>query len=333
MPRAPEMQQQVQTAGLPGVRIGGAPSPESYGAGLGETTRRIGLALYEQEIRSADHAAVMEAETRAGQEQLRIMQDVTQLRGKNAAEAPLFASQEFDKINADIEKGLNGDRQKGMYQSVVRHKREALDRFALSHFNQENDRFQEDTFKANIAQSVDVARANAEAPLQVALEKDVQEQKIRARATRLGYDGTPQEQDELTAIHSRTNTEVIQALLTKGQDQRARAYYDQLKKEERPRSRVDEETGAVREIPARLQFTARDRDTIEKALDEGSTRGFARRTVNALVSEGIATAEDRQARVAKLNELADSGRIDDKTFDAAKQRLEHEFHTYDQFQT
>lgn len=306
MPRAPQLQQQVQAQALPGVRLQAAPSPESFGANTGQLAARIGAAVYDQELRAADHAAVMEAETKAGQEQLRIMQGVTQLRGKHAAQAPLYAAQEFDKINAEIASRLNGDRQKGMYESVVRAKRESLDRFALTHFNQENDRFQEDTFKANISQSVDVARANAESPVQVSFEKDLQAQKVRERAIRLGYDGTPQEQDEINATHSRTNTEVIKGLVEKGQDLRAKAYYDQLKKGESGN---------------KLEFTAQDRDVVERVLLEGSTRGEAhRQTIKILGEIGMDTPEQRRQALNMADAIGD-----EKVGELVRQKLEHRF--------
>lgn len=306
MPKAPQLTQQVQAQALPGVRLQAAPSPESFGAGFGQLASRVGMAVYEQELRAADHAAVMEAETRAGQEQLRIMQGVTQLRGKHAAQAPLFAAQEFDKINTEIAGSLHNDRQKGMYDSVVRQKRESLDRFALSHFNQENERFQEDTFKANISQSVDVARANADAPVQVAFEKDLQAQKVRERAARLGFDGTPQEQAEINATLSRTNTEVIKGLLENGQDLRASAYYNQLKKGESGN---------------KLEFTAQDRGAVENALLEGSTRGEAhRQTIKILGEIGMDTPEQRRLALNMADAMGN-----EKVGELVRQKLEHRF--------
>lgn len=333
MPRVPEGQQQVRDAALPGVRVSAAGSPQSYGAEVGQTVARAGQQLFTQELEAADRTAVMEADTAASKLQLQILGKIQQRRGKDAATSQDDADTEFATVEDQLSGTLSNHRQKAMFQSVMRGRRESLSRSAMAHASQELDRYEEQTYKDSNDQAVDSARLNAESPLQVGLEKDLLKQRVELRSQRLGFDRDMQ-RHELTQHYSRINAAVIEGLLTKGQDQRARAYYQQMTKgETSDQQQVDAQTGDVTTTPRQLQFTAKDRESVEKSLEEGSTRGFARRTVNALVAEGIATAEERQARMAKLNEMADSGRIDDKTFDAAKQRLEHEFHTYDQFQT
>lgn len=333
MPRVPEGQQQVRDAALPGVRVSAAGTPQSYGAEVGQTVMRAGQQLFTQELEAADRTAVMEADTAASKLQLHILGNVQKRRGKDAADSQDYADAEFANVEEQLSGTLSNHRQKAMFQSVMRQRREGLSRSAMSHAAQELERYEDQTYKDSIEQAVNASRMNADSPLQVGFEKDRLGQVVELRAQRLGMNHEMQ-QAELTQQYSRINTAVIEGLLTKGDDQRARAYYAKMKEgEEKDRLHVDDQTGEITKISKLMQFTAKDRETVEKALDEGSTRGFARRTVNMLVAEGIATAEERQARMAKLNELADSGRIDDKTFDAAKQRLEHEFHTYDQFQT
>lgn len=332
MPRVPEAQQQIRDAALPGVRVSAAGSPQSFGAEVGQTLSRAGLTLYQREIDAADHAAVMEAETAASRLQLQILGNVQKRRGKDAVDAQDYADQEFAVVEEQLSGTLSNSRQRAMFQSVVRSQREGLSRSALQHSRAELDKFETQTYQDNVAQAIDAARMHAQDPVQVAADKDILRQKVELRAQRLGLDSDMQKA-ELTQHFSKLNTAVIEGLLTKGEDQRARAYYAKMKEgEETNRTRVDEQTGDVTTLSALMQFTAKDREAVEKALDEGSTRGMARRTANALVAEGIATAEDRQARLDKLNELADSGRIDEKTFEATKQRLEHAFNTYDQFQ-
>src|SRR5512146_2885001 len=299
MPRAPQIPQQIQPAALPGVRVSAAGTPESYGANVGQTAARIGAAIYDREVYAADHAAVLDAETKAGDAQLQIIQQMSQMRGKDAAQAPDYAAQTFDKATADIQKGLSNDRQRGLFAGLMRTKRDSLNRLALSHFNQENERFLEHTFNANMSQSVNMARANADSPLQVADEKDLQAMKIRERAQRLGYNGTPQEQDEITAMHSRTNTEVIRGLLSNDEDLKAKAYYDAMLKQEKAHP-----GGGL------LNFTAQDRDAVQRAVEEGSTRGTAQRLLRGWLASGKTEGEmyaeaDKQDN-PKITDLAHS---------------------------
>lgn len=319
MPTAPMGQRQVVDQGAPGVRVQAAPTARTYGDGIGDTVSSASVRMYDLQTRSSDHAAVIEAETRANAEQLRIQQDVLNMKGKEASNAPQYAQEEWGKVHQDIIDSLANDRQKAMYHSVGLAKGEIINRGALQHFNQEDEAYQNETYKANLSSSVNVARANADSPVAVAFEKDLQKMRVDERAAKYGYSGTPQQDAEITGIHSTTNKEVINGLLDKGQDLRAKAFYDQLMKGEKAE-------------PTKLQFTASDRDVVDKAIVEGSTRGQSRRVVNDLVAKGIDTSDERKARLNELNTMADSGKISDKAYDLSRQRLEHEFSNTDQIQ-
>lgn len=317
MPTAPMAQRQVVDQAFPNVRVSAAPTDDTYGGQIGDTVARASVRMYDLQTRSSDHAAVVEAETRANEEQLRIQQETRGFKGKDASKAPEYAQAEWGKVHEDILGSLGNDRQRAMYHSIGLQKGEIINRGALQHFNQEDDAYQEQTFKANISSSVNVARANAESPTAVAFEKDLQQMRVDEHAAKHGYSGTPQHDEAITAVHSQTNKEVIHGLLDKGQDLRAKAFYDRIMKDEKAN-------------PTKLQFTASDRDTVDKAIFEGSTRGASRRVTSELMSKGIETSDDRKARNAELSQLVDSGKIDDKTYDQAKQRLEHEYSHFDQ---
>lgn len=312
MPTAPMAQRQVMDQAAPGVRVQAAPTAATYGDKIGDTVANASVRMYDLQTRSSDHAAVIEAETRANAEQLRIQQEVYEMKGKNASNAPQYAQEEWGKVHEDIIGSLANDRQKAMYHSIGLQKGEIINRGALNHFNQEDQRYQDETYKANLSSSVNVARANAESPVAVAFEKDLQQMRVDERAAKFGYSGTPQHDEEIATIHSTTNKEVINGLLDKGQDLRAKAFYDRIMKDEKAN-------------PTKLQFTAQDRDHVDKAIFEGSSRGASRRVVGDLLAKGIDTSDDRKARQAELSAMADKGTISDKTYDLARQRLDHEF--------
>ncbi len=308
MPRVP--QQQVSDAPLPGVRVGGFSTPDSYGAGVGKTLARIGASLYEREVDAADHAAVLEAETQAGAAQLQTLNNLNKYKGKQASLAVDESLSAYDDATSKIRSGLS-DRQRGIFDTRNVHRREAVNRAALSYSNAENDRFQEQNFKANIEQSINLARANAQFPKQVMDELINQDRTIREYGAIRGF--SPEQTDlAVTQAHSQTNTAVINALLASGNDIQAKAYYDFRKKAENGTS---------------AQFTAEHRDAIERALGEGSTRGEARRTAEALIQKhGLDTLDQRKALLDDIR-----GIDNDKVADLVRQRVEHEFSTVDQF--
>lgn len=312
MPRVPAREQQVRDIAMPGVRVSGAMTEEALGVGVGNTIQKAGQQLYETERYYADQAAALEADTKAGQAQLKILEGLRGLRGKDAARAGDYVAEEFGKVTDELNKGLKSERQKIWLGHLLRSKRSALDQAALQHFSTENERFLGDTFKANLSQSIDTARAFADSPTHVEAEKAKQASIIEQKAMRLGYAGTEQEVNERLSAHSMTNREVIRGLLAKGDDLRASAYYNHLKKSETPDS---------------LSFTAQDRDIVEGLVLEGSTRGQARRTANELIEKhGIETVDQRKAILDSIK-----GIENDKVADLVRQRVEHEFSAVDQF--
>ena len=325
MPQVPRPQQHVSPVGLPGVREMAAPTPDSYGAGVGDRAAKLGAAVYEREIYFADHAAVMEAETLASKEQLRIQRDVYNMRGKNAANAPDYALKEYDDIDQQIMNGLVNDRQRGMYQRISRQKREMLNRASLVHADEEAERFGTEMFNANMKTSIDVARSYGDFPLGVENEKNNQTRLIELRAAQYGYLGTPQYKEQVKEAHSATNRAVIEGLITKGEDLKAKAFYDKMLEIERLQTRVDEQTGQMTETPSQLQFTAQDREAVQKILLEGSTRGEAhRQTIKILGEVGMDTPEERRTALNMADAMSD-----EKVGELVRRKLEHRFEQED----
>ena len=315
MPQVPQYQPQVSPQGVPSARIGPAASPESYGAGIGDTLQRAGAQLYQQELYHQDRAAVLEAETKVNAVQLQIQDQLTNLRGKDAARSVDFALGAFDKAHADIMSGLTSDRQRYYYSQAAARTRESLNRSALVHFHRENEAFQENTFQGFMTESLNVARANYQDPMTVAFQRMQREGAIKDRAQRLGYSGTPQEASELVAANSAIHKEVIGAMLANGEDQAAATYYAKVKNKEVNGYVVGNET-----IKPGMQLTAQDRDAIDKAIEEGTTRGASRTQASAIVAEhGIDTPQQRRNALKAADAIADP-----KISDLTRQRIEHQ---------
>ena len=315
MPQVPQYQPQVSPQGAPSVRMGPAASPESYGAGIGDTLQRAGAQLYQQELYHQDRAAVLDAETKANAVQLQIQDQMANLRGKDAAKSVDFALGEFDKAHADIMSGLTSDRQRYYYGQAAARTREALNRSALSHFHRENEAFQENTFQGFMNESLNVARANYQDPMTVAFQRMQREGAIKDRAQRLGYSGTPQEANELVSANSMIHKEVIGAMLANGQDEAAAQYYAKVKNKEANGYVIGGET-----VKPGMQLTAQDRDVLDKAIEEGTTRGTSRTQASAIVAEhGIDTPQQRRNALKAADAIADP-----KISDLTRQRIEHQ---------
>ena len=332
MPTAPMGQRQVMDQAAPGVRVQAAPTAHIYGDGIGDTVASASVRMYDLETRSADHAQVLEAERITNDHVLAIQNELqTKYSGKQASQAPDYAKEEMSAASGEVMAGLSNDRQRAMYNAIAIQKAQALDRFALQHFQSENEKYKDDVYKAGLNSSINFAKANAGDDNMVATEKGNQAHMVALRAAELGMDSATAVA-ELEHVHSKTNTEVIQSRLNAGQDIKAKEYYDKMIEMESSKDNVDKVTGKVTYRPGMIQFTAQDRDVVDKAMQEGSTRGASRRVASDLVSRGIDTAEDRKARIDELGGMADSGKISDKVYDLARQRIEHDFSANDQMQ-
>ena len=319
MPRVPARDQQVSDAALPGVRLQGAPSPSAFGAEIGGTLQRLGSAMYERELQAADRAAVMEAETIAGNSELEILDKMGQMKGRDAVTARDFVDEQFSAVETKLTGALSNDRQRQMFKQVVQHKRDSLNRTALNHATRETEAFEKLTYTNNLEQAVNLSRAHANDPIRIGAEKGLIAQKVAMMAERQGWDDDAHKA-ELTGIYSKMNMNAIRGMLEQGNDKAAKQYYEQMKGYEVERTKVDEETGEVKTFPSVIQFTAADRDHVEKSLDEGSTRGEAHRQFLNIMAAGTDTAEARRVATNTANAI-----VDEKVGAMVLQKLDHAF--------
>lgn len=325
MPRVPVREQQVSDAALPGVRLQGAPSPSAFGAEIGGTLQRLGSAMYERELQAADRAAVMEAETIAGTSELEILDKMGQMKGRDAVTARDFVDEQFSAVETKLTGALSNDRQRQMFKQVVQHKRDSLNRTALNHATRETEAFEKLTYANNLDQAVNLSRAHAGDDIRIAADKGAVAMKIALMAERQGWDDEAHK-TELTKVYSKMNLAAITGKLEQGDDRGARAYYQKVlhgvdgKGGEEAHTRVNEETGEIKKYPQLLQFTAEDRAHVEKALDEGSTRGEAHRQFLTIMAAGTDTAEARRVATNTANAIGD-----EKVGAMVLQKLDHAF--------
>ena len=298
---------------MPSARLTAAPTPEALGAGLGEATRKIGLAVYEQALYEADQVAFLEADRKASEAQTALQIKVRELKGKDAAGAPDIAQQEWDRTTATIEKGLNTDRQRVAFARAKNSRWESINRSTQIHVAEQREVMADGEATALLQAELDNARLNAGDPEAVLSAHERQQAVLVDQARRKGIQlDSPIFMEKQLAVSSKLNTEVVKGLLYRDQDMAAKRYYDENKE----------------------LFTAADRDVVERALQEGSSRGEAFRLVNNLLKIGPTTipGATKLTREEALQYVQD--KVDNpKVADYARTRINDHFNAQEHIDT
>lgn len=234
---------------------------------------------------------------------------------------------------------IHNDTQRREFKRAVSKRYEQLNEFTQFHMNKERVKFQDDETDAYLKSSQDNARLNAADPDIVQTEKLRQRNTLMQWAERHGlgkwvegtaagpgeptsnpqshywvntltpgevdegriaeenavrgpgmfvegsrpggrtFQGTPEFEQKWREVVSRTNTEVIKGMLYTGADRDAERYYKQNKPD----------------------FTAADRDGIERVIEEGSYRGRALRLSRLMTEPGM----DRKDALQLLDTIED----------------------------
>ena len=292
MPKVPQLEQQIAPRALPGVREGPAGSAESYGAGVGDTLSRVGVALYEQESINADRTAVFAGDRQLADLQTSLDQKLQQARGKNVLGLDDALKKEWADGVRRIKDGLSNGRQLAGFDRVEATRGDQFNRAMQSHVSTEMDRYQDQETEAGVKSVFDRVRAD---PRNAPDELRRADSLMSAYAQRKGWMGrvTPDQaksaefqqsyadRGELapgegesfssdqylqkrTEIVSGVHGAVLNGYLSRGDDRLAKAYFDAHQHD----------------------LTAHDRQAFEKTVTDGSTIGEARRTVNGWITKG-----------------------------------------------
>ena len=263
-------QRRVEQAPLPGVRVGAAPTPNTFGASIAAVGENVGLALYAKARREADETAVLDADTKLARQSMDIQTNMQQnYLGKEASRAPEFIEQSFGKAIAEASQDLSDDHQRELFQRRAQHRQLALMEIAQHHMVAEGAKYQNQVTNDTLSASVDNARLQASTNPDyegiVNTEKGSQAQALGYWAQRNGIPlDSPLYKQRVMEQMSKTNTEVIKGLLYNGKTTQAKEYYQQNKDE----------------------FVATDRDTIEKTLEESGDRMVAQTKSREFIASG-----------------------------------------------
>lgn len=219
----PREQIKVGQAPIPNAYLTASPSPQAYGAGVGETVADVGLAVYTRQVREANTTAFIEADEQMSTAQTELQVRISEMKGKDAMGAPDFLQAEWKKARDGIEKGLTNDQQRLAFDRAANTRYGQLDRITQFHVSAEKEHYQDGATTAHLNASLDEARLNASDPESVEMAKARQEGVTKDWAIRKGlggyvsvpgqdrmvWKGSPEYDQKWASILSNTNKEVI----------------------------------------------------------------------------------------------------------------------------
>ncbi len=353
MPRVPEIQRQQVDAPFPNVRVGAAPTADTYGGQIGQTLESTGVRFYDLMTRQANQTAVFEADRKLADKQTQLEQQLPQIQGKAALGASGALMEQFDAYARDIQDGttdnpgLSNPQQRGAFAHTALLRRQQFDEQVQRHTNSEIAKWQNQESEAVIASSEDRIRRNPEYPNQVKMEMARAKLAVHSWAERHGMTGeiTPgmaadaQFQAGQASVRSAypERTKQMQTAEEVGRFYTA-GYHEKMDQVESRLHRAvvngflakDQDIAAKDYLTAnRGKFVAADMDALEKNVLEGSTRGEARRLVDqTLGTVGSATPAQQKDVLDKIR-----AEPNDKVAALAEQTALHRFAVTKQLDT
>lgn len=302
-------QPQVRESGIPTVRVDPGASSASFGAGPAfKEAQNTAQGLFDQqqkiyaeERRKADELRMTDINTqltRFNNESVYNTKDgLMTRRGKDAFGAPEEFGERYDKFAQDLTKDLTPAQAEQAKRIVDGHKTSLLDSIG-KHVYAESKAYDEETTNAALIASHDDAVTNFQDPERVKSALDAQTGTVLRWAQRQGIpESDPIVQQKLEAASSKTHTAIVERYLSNGDDLKAKAYFDEVKKQ-----------GG--------QITGADMSNIEKALEEGSIRGESQRQAREISS--------KHSNLSQA--LAEADKIEDpKVQDETRRRIKERF--------
>lgn len=306
----------MSTAPLPGVRKQAAETALSEGAGLanaqaqvGETIGQIGAdfahrgaqayqSILIQERERANDAANLEADNRFAVLEQQILygqngDGALSRKGKDAFGLPEEVMAAYDQAANEIEKQATTPEQQEHARRTRMNRALNLSSTIQRHVMGERQAWEAGELENGVKNHVNAAVANLDDPRRVALELGDAVGIIKKHGPRAGM-STATVDAAVAGAQTQVHAGVVNGLLARGDDRKAKAYYEEVK--------------------GQIQGTSRDE--LEKAIEVGSTRGEAQRQTDQIILAGGTEAQMREKA---------RGIEDPKVRDEAMSRIEHEW--------
>lgn len=273
MPRVPGYSRQIQEGGLPNARFTPSSNIESFGGGQSfQKVTNAATQFIQNKMQEADDIATTEAYANAVKAKNDLIYNpetgAMTRTGKNAIGSVESYTDQYNSELDNIGKGLANDRQRMAFNKIRLQQTSELYSTLQRHEFQEHAKYDQETTKTAITASMDDAIKNYQNPGKISESISTQIDAIERHGKRSGLPPESIKQQKQRAV-SATHSGIIGRMLDNGQDQLAKAYYEEAKKD----------------------ITGEDASKIEKSLEVGTLRGDAQRKTDEIMEKASTLTE------------------------------------------
>lgn len=292
MPDQPTIQAQVQESVQPSAELPANATPDAFGAGIGQAFANLGdvaTRIHRDAVMRANQTAVLDADNQTNAFLNQRLYDpktgiLYQNTGKDAPGVVDKTLSDFQEHVSKVQSGLVNDEQKTQFQRMSQARAFDLQRQLGEYEHRQTTAYADQTDASAVKLAGDAAVQNA-GTRDPELSPDVFIQKQRAIIADAGErKGLPPEtiQAQMADAESATHMGVISQLLSTGQDQAGKQWYDEHKEE----------------------LVGPDRERVARMVDAGSNAGTALRVGDALVApDAKGQMPDREDLMAKIADM------------------------------
>jgi len=227
----------VENEGLRGGERTAFKTEEAYGAATGKAMQVFGLKLHEDEVLRQDQVALMEADRKLGEWENNALYHpqtgALSRRGKDAFSAPDEVSKSMKAASEGIRGELSNDRQRAAFDRAYIARQGDINKTMSRHVFTEARKYEEVETEAYVKNAQQSAILNYQDPERVGLEIEKARGAVIGFARRNGLGGSEYEKQKLRQVESDVHVNIIERYLSNGQDQSARRYFEQAKKDDR----------------------------------------------------------------------------------------------------
>ncbi len=315
MPTIPRLGiNQIQSAQGPQQRVDTSVNQEAFGLGAAKSVAPD-IAAFAQKIKNdADQVAAMEAENKLIEYQNKFLYDpkdgMIAKKGKDAFNLQNDLNESFAKINAEIGETLSNPVQRALFEKAAAGRRMDMESQTNKYMSTQIQQYDDETTEANVLAERNNAANVYQDPDLLAKSMIRQQQAIAEYGARHGL--SPEVvKSKVDDTISKTHSSIVSRMLANGDDLSAEAYY---------KANADGVLGTQKE-------------SVEKELEFGSTRGKSQRFGDEVMGKGMSEAqayaeaakeENPKVREAKEQRVSHIYRMKDE---AEKQRQE-QLYTY-----
>lgn len=276
MPTIPRLGiNQIQSAQGPQQRVDTSVNQEAFGLGAAKSVAPD-IAAFAQKIKNdADQVAAMEAENKLIEYQNKFLYDpkdgMIAKKGKDAFNLQNDLNESFAKTNAEIGETLSNPVQRALFEKAAASRRADMDSQTMKYVSTQIQQYDDETTSAKITAEINNAVNGYQDPELITKSMMRQEQAFIDYGNRHGL--SPEVvKGKIDEAKSKTHSSIVSRMLANGDDLAAEAYY---------KANADGVLGLQKE-------------SVEKELEFGSTRGKTQRFGDEVMSKGMSESQALQ---------------------------------------